>query len=61
MNLDAFGRFMLNRRTVQSSSSHRQTGVAAHEAIKIVTKQFLPISGFFLFNGINGSSLTSSL
>jgi len=36
-------------------------GVASQEALKLVTNQFVPINNTFIFNGINGSSITVKL
>lgn len=33
-------------------------GIAAHEAIKIVTAQFVPANNTFIFNAITGASTT---
>lgn len=36
-------------------------GVAAQEVVKLVTKQFRPLSGWFVFNGTQSTSATISL
>ncbi|GJD07295.1 NEDD8-activating enzyme E1 regulatory subunit [Galdieria sulphuraria] len=36
-------------------------GVAAQEIVKLVTKQFRPLSGWFIFNGAQSTSATVSL
>eukprot|EP00871_Galdieria_phlegrea_P004796 jgi/Galph1/5317/GphlegSOOS_G3909.1 len=36
-------------------------GVAAQEVVKLVTKQFRPVNGWFIFNAANATSMTLSL
>eukprot|EP00735_Rhodelphis_limneticus_P003914 TRINITY_DN15455_c0_g1::TRINITY_DN15455_c0_g1_i1::g.30439::m.30439 TRINITY_DN15455_c0_g1::TRINITY_DN15455_c0_g1_i1::g.30439 ORF type:complete len:529 (+),score=98.44,sp/Q8VBW6/ULA1_MOUSE/47.86/2e-178,ThiF/PF00899.16/1.3e-09,ThiF/PF00899.16/8.6e+03,DUF4404/PF14357.1/0.91,DUF4404/PF14357.1/6.3e+03 TRINITY_DN15455_c0_g1_i1:109-1695(+) len=36
-------------------------GVAAQEATKLITSQFVPLEGVFVFNGISGASVTIKL
>ena len=35
--------------------------VAAQEAVKVITEQFLPINNTFIYNGINQTSVTVEL
>lgn len=36
-------------------------GVASQEAVKLITKQYIPMNNTFVFNGINGASATHQL
>ena len=39
-------------------SSARSRHLGEQEAVKVVTRQFVPFSGTFIYNGIDGTSAT---
>lgn len=36
-------------------------GIASQEAVKLITQQYLPITGVFVFNGVAGISQTIAI